>query len=366
MSRDDDRRPSGLSRRRLLAGIGGVGAVGMVSGLGTGAYLSDRVTLANNGFGAGTVELTIDDAVTDGLVTVDVSGIGRGPERGASDTFHVGVRTNPARLWLAADCPAVDDDLVAALQVDVRVGGRSITGGLRPFAAVATELVDGERVDDGCLVPEEPLPIEVVAELPADAPDSLAGRETSLRLRLYAEQCRHVSEDAAAGSNPFAGRICEGPECVPCQDENGVKIGSLTLRYHGNDDAHVTVAATGGGSGSVGTGGTEIFAGDVAPNQTFVVDGSNAPTNGDPEWIGPNIHIDEGPASDDGNDGNNPDNGATATNRNDGRDRADGVTIHTSCSVPIAVGMLFGENDQFEIAGGTTTSGEPLCGSEEN
>lgn len=45
-------RPSEMSRRRLLAGIGGIGAAGMASGLGTGAYLSDRETFPNNGFGA--------------------------------------------------------------------------------------------------------------------------------------------------------------------------------------------------------------------------------------------------------------------------------------------------------------------------
>ncbi|TKX76736.1 hypothetical protein EXE53_30265, partial [Halorubrum sp. SD626R] len=113
---DGERRSSGLSRRRLLAGIGGVGAVGMASGLGTGAYLSDRVTFANNGFGAGTVELTVGDGVADGVV-VDVSGIDRGPEGRVTETFPVGVRTNPARVWLAAECPD-DDALAAALRID--------------------------------------------------------------------------------------------------------------------------------------------------------------------------------------------------------------------------------------------------------
>jgi len=354
---DGDRRPSGLSRRRLLAGIGGVGAVGMASGLGTGAYLSDRVTFANNGFGAGAVELTVGGGVADG-VAVDVSGIDRGPEGRVTETFPVGVRTNPARVWLAAECPAVDDALATALRIDVRVDGRSITDGLRPFAAVAADLVDGERVDDGCLDPDDALTVEVIAELPADAPDALAGSATSLRLRLYAEQCRHVTETDATGANPFAGRVCEGPACVSCEEENGVAIGSLTLRYRGDDAAHVTVAATGGGAGSVGTGGTVVFAGDVAPNETFVVDGSDAPTNSDPNWIGPNIHVD----ADSDADGDNSGPGAG----NGGSNRPAGVTIHTSCSEPLAVGMRFGENGEFEIAGGTTTAGEPLCGSEEN
>jgi len=359
---DGERRSSGLSRRRLLAGIGGVGAVGMASGLGTGAYLSDRVTFANNGFGAGTVELTVGDGVADGVV-VDVSGVDRGPEGRVTETFPVGVRTNPARVWLAAECPD-DAALAAALRIDLRVDGRSITDGLRPFAAVAADLVSGERIDDGCLGPDDALAVEVTAELPADAPDALAGTATSLRLRLYAEQCRHVTETAATGANPFAGRACEGPACVSCEDENGVAIGSLTLRYRGDEAARVTVAATGGGAGGVGTGGTVVFAGDVAPNETFVVDGSDAPTNGDPGWLGPNIYVDADSDAADGSDAGSDDSGPGRGNG--GPERPAGVKIHTSCPEPLAVGMRFGENGEFEIAAGTTTAGEPLCGSEEN
>jgi hypothetical protein len=37
-----------------------------------------------------------------------------------------------------------------------------------------------------------------------------------------------------------------------------------------------------------------------------------------------------------------------------------------SCSEPLAVGMRFGPADEFEIVGGTTTDGEPLCGTEAN
>ncbi|OYR46819.1 SipW-dependent-type signal peptide-containing protein [Halorubrum sp. Ea8] len=224
---DAGRRPSRLSRRRLLASIGGVGAVGMASGLGTGAYLSDRETFPGNAFGAGEVELVVDTAISDGTFAVDVSGIGRGPDKRASDSFNVEVRTNPARVWLAAKCPTVNDDLSDALEVDVRVDGSSITGGFRPFATVAAELVDGERIDTGCLDPESPIEVEVFAELPVDAPDSLSGQNTSLSFRLYAEQCRHVSEADAAGSNPFADRVCEEPgdNCPECVEFGKAEFG---------------------------------------------------------------------------------------------------------------------------------------------
>ena len=343
-----DRRPSGLSRRRLLAGIGGVGAVGMASGIGTGAFLSDRDSFPGNGLGAGSVELTVDDELTDGRVTVDVSGIGHGPDERGSDSFRVGVRTNPARVWLAAECPAADSDFADALAVDVLVDGRSVTGGLGPLAAAVAKLVDGERIDDDCLGPDDGITVEVVAELPADAPDSLSGNTASLSLGLYAEQCRHVSEDEAGGSNPFAGRVCEGNQCVPCADENDIKIGGITLRYLGDETVDpLIVRAAGGGGGGNGRGNgnnppTTIFDATVRPNEEFALDGADAGTN-TPGWIGPNIYLD----SDGG----------------ESRDKDTETNIHTSCSVPLSPGDVYGD---FEVVAAMTTTGEPLCGTEEN
>ncbi|PAU85471.1 hypothetical protein CK500_02020 [Halorubrum salipaludis] len=344
MTRDPSEtgRPSGLSRRRLLAGIGGVGAVGTASGLGTGAYLTDRETFASNGFGAGEVELTVDGAPAGGTVSLGVSGIDRGES--GREAFDVGVRANPVRVWLATDCPAVDDALANALEVEFVVDGESVTGGYRPLADAARDHVAGGRLAEGCLDPTGAVTVEVFWRLPVDAPDGVAGAATDLTFRLHAEQCRHVSEADAAGSNPFAGRVCEGPECVPCEDENGVTIGSLTLRYLGDEEASVAAAAVGGGAGGKGTGGTVIFAGEVGPNETFVLEGSDSPTNGDPNWLGPNVYVD---AAIDGDPG----------------DATDGVRIHTSCSVALAPGDVYGA---FEVVAVTTTDGEPVCGSEEN
>lgn len=339
--RDGKRRPSGLSRRQLLTGIGGVGAVGMASGLGTGAYLSDRATFSGNAFGAGSVELTVDDNLTDGLVTIGVSGIGRGPDKRASDSFRVGVRTNPARVWLAAKCPTVDTELVDALDVDVLVEGRSITNGLRPLATVAAELVDGERIDDGCLDPGDSLTVEVVAGLPDDAVAELAGTHAALTFRLYAEQCRHVSEADADASNPFAGLTCDEPDpveetqCGVCADGKGSLL-SLDVRYLGGAPASLIAVSTKGG-----TSGT-LYEGTTQPGDVFTLDGSDVVRNGNGgpgDRLGPEVEI-------------AVDGGST-------------TAIHTSCSQPIAVGLRFGDGGLFEIAGGTTTDGEPLCGSED-
>jgi len=217
MSRDagGSARPSGLSRRRLLAGIGGIGAVGMASGLGTGAYLADRETFRDNAFGAGTVELLVNGALTDGTVAVDVSGIDRG--HSGRERFDVGAQTNPVRVWIASEC-VPSDALSRALEVDLRVDDASLTGGYGPLADVRDELLTGERIDGGCLDPEDTVAVDVRWRLPADVPDSLANDSTSLAFLLYAEQCRHVDEANAAGSNPFAGRVCGDAEddCPAC------------------------------------------------------------------------------------------------------------------------------------------------------
>ena len=221
---DAGRRPSGLSRRRLLAGIGGVGAVGMASGLGTGAYLADRETFANNVFGAGEVGLTVDGDPTDGTLTVGPFAVDRTTFDGLPDPerFEIGASANPVRVWLATQCPD-GDRLGNALEVEVVVDGESLTGGYRPLAAVERLLATGVRIDDGCLDSGPDggsIAVEVAPYLPADSPD-VGGEATELTVRLYAERCRHVSEEQAnaPGANPFRDDGCgesedDCPECV--------------------------------------------------------------------------------------------------------------------------------------------------------
>jgi|AntRauMinimDraft_4_1070384.scaffolds.fasta_scaffold00663_3 predicted ribosomally synthesized peptide with SipW-like signal peptide len=220
--RSGSRHASGVSRRRLLAGLGGVGAVGMASGAGTFAYLSDRETLASNEIGAGTLELQllIGDQPIEGPVTLDVSGIDRGAS--GDNTVNLRIRTNPARVWLATDCPKHGDDLAEALEVRLTVDSRSVSGSWQPFASFRRSFFDGLRLDDGCLPPDVDVPVTLHWRLPADVDDSLEGLRTEFTFELYAEQCRHVSEDEAATSNPFAGRVCDGPdepeECLSCEE----------------------------------------------------------------------------------------------------------------------------------------------------
>lgn len=208
----------GLSRRRLLASLGGVGAVGLGGGAGTFAYFSDRETLASNDVDTGSLELQLTGGdPVDGPVTFDVSGI----DRGASGESTVGlrVRTDPARVWLATDCPDPTDRLAEALEVRLTFAEAPVSGGWRSFAAFRRSFSDGLRLDDGCLPPDVAAPVTLHWRLPADVDASLDGSRTTFAFELYAEQCRHVSETDANVSNPFAGRVCDGSERPDPRDD---------------------------------------------------------------------------------------------------------------------------------------------------
>lgn len=479
-----------FSRRRLLAGLGSIGAISAASGAGTFAYLADEETLPRNEISAGEVEL--DVSCTDsngGNCTVSNGTVSYTPEspidRGDFGyvTFDVSVRTNPARLWFATTCPPTRDPLGNALEVSLYIGGDEEFSG--SLSELRREFAGGLRIDnlddDACLEPDgDGIEIELTWELPEDATADAAGQTTAFEFQLYTEQCRHVSEEDAAGSNPFADQVCEesgddcpecvkfgkaefgdspvavgdtfslielpagadgheieitgvetkdeegnaetvgveftlqdddgnpGPDmckveikggqgtkpyeidpvssetdeilfaplkpdkdkrhgisnivvfvcsdsgdgddpdedetvdCVVCDEENA-SLATLDVRYRGDDEPSVTVVSTKGG-----TGGT-LFEGTVANEDVFTLDGSDVTRSG--------------------NNGNGNGNGGGQTDRlgPEVEIRVEGgatTPIHVSCSEPLTVGMRFGSDGEFEIAGGTTTDGRPICGTE--
>lgn len=336
----------GLSRRRLLAGLGGIGAIGAASGAGTSAYFTDAASFAGNDIGSGEVEIDIacesrrNCTVEDGHVTFAFDRIDRGD--GGEQRFHVGVQTNPARLWLGTDCPPAFDPLGDAIDASLsaRIGSSETTLSSGTLAGIRRDLVSGIRLDDldgdVCLDPNGD-PIELVLDwsLPDDAPGRAAGQSTSFGFQLYTEQCRHVSEDDAEGSNPFAGADdCPDP-CVICADDNGVKIGTLTLRYEGTESATLEITSLKGNTDGV------LFAGGVSNGDEFAVHADDVSRNGRPTGkLGPEIRID----------------------RDDGEEQTD---VHVSCSKPLFVGDAFGDDEKYVIVDGITTDDEPLCGSED-
>lgn len=371
-------RVSGLSRRRLLAALGGVGAVGTASGAGTFAYLSDRETLASNDIGTGTLDLLIDDTVVDGPVEINVNGIDRG--RSGHHTLMLGVRTNAARIWLATDCPERGDDLSEALEVRLTVDDRSVSGDWRSFAAFRRVFVNGLRLDDGCLPPDEGVPVTLHWRLPKDVDDELEGSATRFAFQLYAEQCRHVSEDDAVGSNPFAeiGPCDEPPDCAVCEEGHGTKLQTLALRYLGSETADIIVTGQGG---SWASSGTVVFDGSVGGGETFTIDATvfgedrlprtlYLDDSGGSDDIAPDENIGSGGSGNSGTTGGEPPDhaGGGPPDHAGGSNEPDVVNIHTSCSVSLRVGDSFPEDDDslYEIVSATTAAGELLCGSEDN
>ncbi|TKX82585.1 hypothetical protein EXE43_28670, partial [Halorubrum sp. SS5] len=74
----------------------------------------------------------------------------------------------------------------------------------------------------------------------------------------------------------------------------------------------------------------------------------------------PNIRLDDGSGAGGDNGGGSNGNGNGNGGNGGGQDRT-GVDIHTSCSVPLRIGDVYG--GLYEIVAAATTDGEPLCGS---
>ncbi|MFA9427961.1 SipW-dependent-type signal peptide-containing protein [Natronorubrum sp. A-ect3] len=81
----DDNTNIGLSRRRVLGGIGAIGIASAGAGLGTTAYFSDQETFENNTITAGSFALTVEQSVEN----IDQGGMG--PDQIAYESDDEGV-----------------------------------------------------------------------------------------------------------------------------------------------------------------------------------------------------------------------------------------------------------------------------------
>lgn len=232
--------PSELSRRAVLAAVGGVGLAGFSAGLGTSATLSDETTKTGS-ITAGEVAVTVDcdSCVTDDGVRFDIAGIEPG-SGWYEEEFQVTLpeTANGARVWARTTCPEPNDPLGAALEVELLAGDCS-AGGQTPvvpeagssadsvsLAELRRTLTDGFRIDhpsDPCLDPGETRCLTLRYRLPGDATWAVAA-ETTFELELYAEQCRHVDE-GTVGASPFTTGPCPELECREC-----VELGKLDVR----------------------------------------------------------------------------------------------------------------------------------------
>ncbi|WP_280536031.1 hypothetical protein [Halopenitus sp. POP-27] len=221
-----------VSRRRLLAGVSGLGAFGFAGGATSAAYLSDRETVSGTQrTGSVGLGVTCDDCVTEGSkTTFALEGIEPGERR--TERFGLSIEGNPVRVWLRTTCPPAVDPLGEALEVRLRVatdcdGGPRRTlhpsSGWTTLADLRETLVDGARVDDPtdpCLSAADDPCLEFDYRLPTDAAwaGSAAGE---FAFELLAEQCRHVPESDAtmdAFETSASGSACPDVECETCAE----------------------------------------------------------------------------------------------------------------------------------------------------
>lgn len=203
-----------LSRRAILASLGGIGVAGAVSGGGTAALFTDRSEFGGQIL-AGNVVLDVncDSCVADGdALSFAFAGIDRG-ERGV-ETLQLAVETNPARVWLRTQCPSTIDPLGEALVVSLSAAGSVLASG--SLSDVRRDLHAGVRLDSDCLEPGDRIELSLEWALPNGTPDSVAGSMTSVSFSLFAEQCRHVGD--ATATNPYVGAVpCEEGGCPACE-----------------------------------------------------------------------------------------------------------------------------------------------------
>jgi len=303
--------PPALSRRDVLASLGGIGVAGAIGGAGTHALLSDGAS-GGGAISAGTL------AVSDGdgrELSFSVRNIDRG--QGGEERLGVVIDANPAWLWLRSRCPSPVDPLGDALSVTLRWDGEAIESGT--LSDVQRSLAPGMLLGGACTEIGE-TPLEFEWYLPIGTPDSVAGSETHIGFELFAEQCRH--NDAGGTSNPFAGApdCDERRACVPCEE----RVAGASFKYDGPDAATVELLQRQNG----GSPKSDYAFADLEPGDTFA---TGLPTSGraDIDVVVDGDRIGE---------------------------------FHVSCSEPFGPGLVVGDGTySLTVLAATDTDGNAIC-----
>lgn len=308
--------PPALSRREVLASLGGIGAAGAIGGAGTRALLSADAS-ESGAIRAGTLSVSDGDGGRE--LSFSVRNIDRG--QSGEERLEVAVEHNPAWLWLRSYCPRPHDPLGDALRVRLRWGGDAIGSGT--LSSVRRSLARGRLLGGGCTDAGR-TSLEFEWYLPAGTPDAVAGEKTDIGFELFAEQCRH--NDVGGTSNPFSGiaECDERRECVPCEE----RIASASFEYDGPDTATVELIRGGRGTGSGDVLATEA----VDPGDSFTA------LLHDPPAVRGGADVDI---------------------------VVDGTRIgdfHISCSEPFGPGLVVGDGTySLTVLDATDTDGNTIC-----
>ena len=131
---DNDDTPIGLSRRRVLGGLGAIGIASAGAGLGTTAFFSDGETFGNNAISAGELDLKLDYRATyDGgpgrLNEIDAVY----SEEGPGEPFDV--VEEEEGVYLIGEVPSIDENEVWEDEVQTR-----------DFCLPDVDLINGDEI----------------------------------------------------------------------------------------------------------------------------------------------------------------------------------------------------------------------------
>lgn len=192
--------PDGLSRRRVLAALGAVGAGGLAGGYGTAAYQSDREGATGSTLRAGAldVQLTCESSgctFDDGGIALSLDDVS--PGDAGEESFTLALAGNPGWVWVAAACP--EPGLAEAIRVTVTLDpacdGTDVDEISGRLSDVLRRLAAGRAIGTGCLAPETPVCVTVAWEFPVEpGVHRYAGSSVDFAIRFHAVQCRHTGE----------------------------------------------------------------------------------------------------------------------------------------------------------------------------
>jgi hypothetical protein len=220
-----------LSRRRLLAGLTGVGALGSIAGVGTAAFLNDRESLTNE-LRATELQLGLSTDDADEQVALTFLDLEYGGSQ--TQTVCIGLEEGPGWIWIRL-CGDVDGELAGLLTADLVVRdeetGETIFSAAGTLAEVAEALNATQgAVDSGTpLFDEDPYEVGDVAcvalTLTLPVNDGTTGRDQqqreylrsgpslALELQVLAEQSNNNETDPeSAWTDSCTGTPGGGPQ----------------------------------------------------------------------------------------------------------------------------------------------------------
>ncbi len=220
-------KDTGLTRRKLLAGVAAAGGSGATAGVGTASLFNERGLFGENTIAAGALDMEVtlggSTSPSESAIKIDFS---EAPRQGSKD-ITIGLppgENNPAYLWVGAvSCPdggAIGHALTLTLRYrDCGTGNDGdLIGTGDSLEEFASDLVKGVPLDasqtggshpgeQSCLTPDS----EICLRLDWALAEDYSGDESvPLEFEFVGRQCRH----ADGTDNPFD----EAPQS--CDDDS--------------------------------------------------------------------------------------------------------------------------------------------------